>query len=95
MPAHPCSPYRLVYQVEVLLVGTECLLKKPLLHGGPDVRTYQRKSQAWGQDGADVQTTVLPKAAITKHDHVSNILLSPLLASSATALTKPQRVGPS
>ena len=55
----PGAPYRLVYQVKVLLVGTERLLKEPLLHGGPDVRACGEMAKRgktlflWGRSSRD------------------------------------------
>lgn len=84
MPVHPRPPHRLVYQVEVLLVGTERLLKEPLLHGCPDVRTYRRD----GQEGAgrlssgttamaDIQSHLLSQLLLPSTDYVPSFLLSP------------------
>lgn len=84
-----------MYQVEVLLVGTERLLKEPLLHGGPDVGTYGRNSQR-EQDVcpsgttavADIQNHLLFQLLLPSTDYAPSFLLSPLPASSQTVLTK-------
>lgn len=88
--ARPGVPYRLVYQVEVLLVGTERLLKEPLLHGGPDVRAWGRRPGGGRclSSGREPQTTLPFRLPAPSSENVPSLLPRPVSAASRTTLTK-------
>ena len=59
-----------MYQVEVLFVSLECLIKQNLLLGGPDVRTYQRNRRKKDSSAAAAMAEMQPalfKAVVTKY----------------------------